>query len=469
MTCWNWTRKEWQTLLIRTAWVNAFCLGLALVVAMEFYLGASIGPVEITWREAAEAALHDWFPWMLMSPVIVALAAMFPFDRKRWRRNLLVHLAACLAVVIVDERLLTATFRPPRQWILRAAFGGPPGGGPLTVVDGFGRGPGQVMPGGPRGFGGALRPPTDGAAAGQGGISFRAVGQSNGPWVPGSNGMASLGPGTIPPPGIAAGRPMFLPMTNSWGNALHRALFRFQFAAPIYWCVVCGCWVMSHLQETRERERRSLELEARLTQANLQALKMQLQPHFLFNALNAVSSLIHDNPKAADDVVGALSQFLRMSLEVSSQNEVPLPKELEFVNRYLDIQQARFGDRLRIRREIDPDAADAAVPPLLLQPLVENSIRHGIEARESGGVVTIRIQRLGQMLRLEVCDDGGGFNGRQLLAAGQGIGLSNTKARLQALYGERHQFRLTANSPTGACATIEIPFRSIEGAAGFEP
>jgi len=258
-------------------------------------------------------------------------------------------------------------------------------------------------------------------------------------------------------------------MTNSWGNALHRALFRFQFAAPIYWCVVCGCWVMSHLQETRERERRSLELEARLTQANLQALKMQLQPHFLFNALNAVSTLIHDNPKAADDVVGALSQFLRMSLEVSSQNEVPLPKELEFVNRYLDIQQARFGDRLRIRREIDPGTADAAVPPLLLQPLVENSIRHGIEARESGGVVTIRVQRLGQMLRLEVCDDGGGFNGRQLLAAGQGIGLSNTKARLQALYGERHQFRLTANSPTGACATIEIPFRSIQGAAGFEP
>jgi LytS/YehU family sensor histidine kinase len=226
---------------------------------------------------------------------------------------------------------------------------------------------------------------------------------------------------------------------------------------------------LSHFQESRERERRALELEARLNEANLQALKMQLQPHFLFNTLNAIATLVHENPQAADDMIGSLSQFLRMCLDVSAQNEVPLQKELEFVNRYLDIQQTRFGGRLRVEREIDPRAEGAMVPPLLLQPLVENSIRHGFETRESGGVVTIRIQRREEMLRLEVCDDGGGFTGRELLARSEGIGLSNTKARLQALYGERHEFRLIANRPTGVCVHIEIPFRTKEAPAGHQP
>ncbi len=246
-------------------------------------------------------------------------------------------------------------------------------------------------------------------------------------------------------------------------------MFTIQFTAPVYWWIVCGCWALSHFQESRERERRALELEARLNQANLQALKMQLQPHFLFNTLNAIATLIHENPQAADDMIGALSQFLRMCLDVSSQNEVPLQKELEFVSRYLDIQQTRFGGRLRVQREIDPAADGAMVPPLLLQPLVENSIRHGIETRECGGLVTIRVQRHEEMLRLEVCDDGGGFSGRELLAMSEGIGLSNTKARLQALYGEGHQFRLIANTPTGARVSIEIPFRTNETPAGLQP
>ena len=399
-----WRQRVWQTLLIRTALVNAFCLGLAFLIAMDFYLSATNRPGGISWWETTARSLRQWFPWMLMSPVIVALAGIFRFDLKRWRRNLLVHLTACLLVAVADELWLTLTLPAPR--------------GPFN---GFPPMPANAMAG---------LPP-----------------------------MGGFGP--MPLPLNLAGGPLFAPANSSWREVLHRALFTIRFAAPIYWWMVCGCWALSHFQESRQRERRALELEARLTQANLQALKMQLQPHFLFNALNAISTLIHQNPKAADDMVGALSQFLRMSLDVSSQNEVPLQKELEFVNRYLDIQQTRFGVRLRIRREIDPAAADAIVPPLLLQPLVENSIRHGIETRESGGLVTIRVQRRDEMLLLEVCDDGGGFTGRQLLPVSQGIGLSNTKARLQALYGERHQFRLIANCPTGACVSMAIPFRTI--------
>jgi LytS/YehU family sensor histidine kinase len=235
-----------------------------------------------------------------------------------------------------------------------------------------------------------------------------------------------------------------------------------QFTVPIYVCIVCACWVVNHFQEASEQQRRTLELESRLTEANLQALKMQLQPHFLFNTLNAISSLIHESPTTADDMIGSLSQFLRTTLEVSSKNEVPFSRELEFVDLYLEIQQTRFGSRLRIQREIDSQSVDALVPPLILQPLVENAIRYGLEHREAGGTVTIRVLPIGGMLHLEVCDDGEGFKGGQLLAARNGVGLSNTKARLQELYGEKHQFKLVANQPAGACVIIEIPIHFVQ-------
>jgi two-component sensor histidine kinase len=262
----------------------------------------------------------------------------------------------------------------------------------------------------------------------------------------------------LPPPAGGVGFLNFRAV-NKWTQFFHLAMVRTQFTVPIYLCIICICWVINHFQETSERERRTLELETRLTQANLQALKMQLQPHFLFNTLNAISSLIHENPKVADDMVGSLSQFLRTTLDVASENEVPLRSELKFVDRYLEIQQARFGDRLRVRRELDSNAMDALVPPLILQPLVENAIRHGIESRETGGTVTIQAVREGDLLRLQIFDDGEGFKGGQLLEIQNGIGLSNTKTRLQELYGDKHQFKLTANQPAGACIKIEIPFR----------
>jgi len=244
---------------------------------------------------------------------------------------------------------------------------------------------------------------------------------------------------------------------SRWVSFLHIAVLKTQFTVPIYLCIVCVCWVIGHFQESGERERRTLELEARLTQANLQTLKMQLQPHFLFNTLNSISSLVHENPDAADGMIGSLSQFLRNTLEVSGKNEVPLREELEFVDRYLEIQETRFGDRLRVRRQIDPTVTDALVPPLILQPLVENAICHGVESRETGGTVILSAAREGDVLHLEICDDGEGLGG-QMLKAGNGIGLSNTKARLQELYGDKHRFVIAARQPTGVRVEIEIPF-----------
>jgi sensor histidine kinase YesM len=276
-----------------------------------------------------------------------------------------------------------------------------------------------------------------------------------------SNGI-SLSQGPVlssfpPPPGASFGFFGRFPPVSRWTQLLHLAVLRTQFTIPIYWCVVCICWAFNHFQESAERERRTLELEARLTDANLRALKMQLQPHFLFNTLNAISSLIHENPKVADDMIGSLSQFLRATLEVSSRNEVPLRTELEFVDRYLEIQQTRFGERLHLLREVDPGLMDALLPPLLLQPLVENAIRYGIESSVAGGTISLRAIQSASALRLEVCDSGDGLKAGQLLAAGSGVGLANTKARLQELYGDKHRFKLIASQPAGACVEIEIP------------
>jgi len=460
MNRWISGRKGWRTLWIKTAAVNAFCLAIAFVVAMEFYLDAAGGPMKVSWWRAAEGSLRHWLPWMLMSPLIVGLAEVFRFDMKKWRRNLLVHLAACLAFATVDESLLTLMLPASRGPFFGGPFAGMRGGVPGGAEADWEKHPAPPMMAGPGPFETTPRPPSQSSPFGPDGFPPRGENQSN-DMAP----MPAHDGGSQPPLRNEARGPMFAPGNASWRDALHRSMFAIQFAAPVYWWMVCGCWAWSYFQESRERERRALELETRLTQASLQALKMQLQPHFLFNALNA---LIHENPKAADDMLAALSQFLRMCLDASSQNEVPLRKELEFADRYLEIQQTRFGDRLRVQRKIDPAAADAIVPPLLLQPLVENAIRHGIETRESGGLVTIHVQRHGDMLRLEVCDDGPGFTGRDWPAIGEGIGLSNTKARLQALYGDRHLFRLMANSPAGTLARVEIPFRTMETRPSLE-
>ena len=172
-----------------------------------------------------------------------------------------------------------------------------------------------------------------------------------------------------------------------------------------------------------------------------------------------ISSLVHENPDAADGMIDSLSQLLRATLDISLEDEIPLNQELEFLDRYLEIQQTRFGDRLQIHREVDSEVRAALIPPLILQPLVENAVRYGIEPRRVGGTVTIRASRVGAVLRLEISDDGKGFSWTQLLQLGNGVGLSNTKARLQELYGPRHQFKQTLNHPTGACVKIEIPFR----------
>lgn len=218
--------------------------------------------------------------------------------------------------------------------------------------------------------------------------------------------------------------------------------------------------VLHHYRTARDRR----DLEVRLAQAQLQSLKLQLHPHFLFNALNTVTALLRTDPDAAERTLSALSETLRFSLRHAGAHEVALARELEFLHHYLGIQQIRFQHRLSVVFSVAADARQALVPSLILQPLVENAIRHGIEPRASGGRVDIGAARVDGRLRLTVSDDGVGLR-ENPSHSGHGIGLSNTRERLARMYGDSHTFELRAGETGGVAVSIEIPFRQ----AGHEP
>jgi two-component system, LytTR family, sensor kinase len=187
----------------------------------------------------------------------------------------------------------------------------------------------------------------------------------------------------------------------------------------------------------------------------LQALRYQLNPHFLFNTLNAISTLVVDKRNAeAGKMISRLSDFLRLTLDRPDVEEVPLSDEIEFARRYLEIEQVRFGDRLSVNIDVDDDAWTARVPALVLQPLVENAIRHAVAPREAGGRIEIGARVAGRAVQVWVADDGPGLNAN---GNGTGIGLANTRERLQQLYGSAHRFQLV--NGCGLRAELEIPLR----------
>jgi streptogramin lyase/two-component sensor histidine kinase len=218
---------------------------------------------------------------------------------------------------------------------------------------------------------------------------------------------------------------------------------------------VFGSLVYHFYRTYKDREKTAARLQAQLAQAELQVLKMQLQPHFLFNTMHAISSLMHKDIEAADEMMSRLGDLLRCTLESNGTQEVELQQELETLDLYLAIEQIRLGDRLRATRDIPAELMSAVVPNLILQPLFENAIRYGVSPREEGGSVDIRITRRDNMLGVTVCDDGPGI-GEQ---AREGVGLSNTRARLEQLYGTNQKFTYSNRAGGGFCVTLEIPLR----------
>jgi signal transduction histidine kinase len=247
---------------------------------------------------------------------------------------------------------------------------------------------------------------------------------------------------------------------------LTRALFGgVDYCFILYWIVTFLGQSLSHWRSLTEARVQKAELQEKLAAAQLQALQMQMHPHFLFNALNSVAELIHEDATAAERLVTELSELLRIYLRTSETQLVSLAQEVDFLRRYLEIQKLRFDDRLAVQITLATETQTAMVPSLILQPLVENAIVHGIADREHDGLVTIAAERQGASLVVRVADNGPGRGEPQRHPIQQGRGLRHTRARLEQLYGARHELSIEPVAGGGTVAAIRIPFRGERGPA----
>jgi len=252
-----------------------------------------------------------------------------------------------------------------------------------------------------------------------------------GPW------LAGLGPGIV------------------WGT----------FTGFLYYWLILGVHTafvyprMYHAERTAAAElaTRAAQLEGRLAHAQLDALRLQLQPHFLFNTLNGIAALAGADPARAQRMLARLGDLLRQTLEDDGAAEVSIERELALLAPYLDIQRMRFGDRMRFHEAVAPETRTALVPALMLQPLVENAVQHGVSRRPEGATIVLRVERCGDRLGVEVQDDGPGPSPG---APATGIGLANTRARLAQLYPGAHRVELRAVAAGGALVRVDIPFRT---------
>ena len=226
----------------------------------------------------------------------------------------------------------------------------------------------------------------------------------------------------------------------------------------IYFAMVALIHAVAYYSQFRDREVKASRLEAQLVMAHLEVLKMQLHPHFLFNTLNAISALMHRDVDAADRMISLLSDLLRLALDDDQRHQVPLGEETEFLERYLAIERIRFRDRLQVCIDVEPACTQAQVPRLILQPLAENAIGHGIAMRSAAGKVSIEARRKGRRLEVRVSDDGPGITDVDSLQ--EGVGLGNTRARLEQIYGEDHRFELLEADIGGLEVFLDIPFET---------
>lgn len=347
-------------------WWGRYLLGLCfwtllgLSFASQFYISSAKAGLDVSWKQAVNFALADWYVFALLSIPVVHLARRFRFEGGNWGRSFAVH--------AVGSVVFSAAYMVLRAWV------------------------GQW--------------------------------QSQAPF-----------------------QDLFRPLlVKTW-----------HFNLLIYWGIVVVSHAFAYYRKYRERELRASELEKRLVQAKLQALQMQLNPHFLFNTLHSISSLMHKDVEAADKMIARLSDLLRAALAGADTQEVSLQQELKLLQLYLSIEQIRFGNRLTVKMDVAPNTLEAQVPNLVLQPLVENAIRHGIEPRARPGCIELRAQRQDDRLSLVVSDDGAGVGANGTIK--EGVGLSNTRARLRELYGAAHRFELARGEAGGVRVELSIPFR----------
>jgi len=241
----------------------------------------------------------------------------------------------------------------------------------------------------------------------------------------------------------------------------YRAYFAFGFYIDliIALLIVIAVHALLYYQNFRASELAQSSLKTQLAQAQLRALKMQLHPHFLFNTLHSISSLVLEDPPKANSMIARLGDFLRLTVDNSEHQLVTLKEETEFLRCYLDIEQVRFGDRLTVAFELEPQTLSAQVPHLILQPVVENAIQHAIAPRAAQGHINIEAKRLNSLLRVAISDSGPGISSNANSLGKKGVGLSNVRSRLQQIYGPDYRFELMNAGDGGLTVVMEIPFQ----------
>ena len=240
-------------------------------------------------------------------------------------------------------------------------------------------------------------------------------------------------------------------------STLINYLWQLDWLVMTYLFLIGLAYALAYRRESEARALNTSQLETRLVEAQLQSLQRQLHPHFLFNTLNTIAGLIRTDPDGADAMIDRLGDLLRMTLHKSGIQEVSLKEELEVLQKYVEIERTRFGNRLTVDMHVQPETLDARVPSLVLQPLVENAIRHGIAPNARPGWLAVHAERDAGELVLQVLDSGDGLPPDRLMALNRGVGLDNTRARLSHLYRERYEFTFS-NLERGFCVTIRIPF-----------
>jgi len=408
-------------------------------------------------QPSAVEKLHGWYksdngfqrmyPWVLFGPYVMLVAWYFPLERGRVGLSLPVNLATLLAFLgachLIDVR----------TWVSKAS---------IVIVKSHVAGPGhetnlvqlQITKAGP----GDLAWESTNRLALPHALPPALFPKGADPAL--TNFVSKFSEDFGPP----------LPARNFSQFSLWSALLDFL----AYGAVLGFTHSIHFYRRFREREHRALVLETNLAHARLDTLRAQLQPHFLFNSLNAIAALLRRDPRLAEATLVSLSELLRLALSRSKTQEVALRDELEFVQRYLDIQRTRFGDKLRVEQDLAPETLECSVPTLLLQPLVENAIRHGIEPAERPGTVRLTAQKRNGRLSLTVEDDGVGLatpdranlpenssSSGAPVPAKNGIGLANLRARLATLYGADQELEASPRPEGGFVVRIELPWRPV--------
>jgi two-component system LytT family sensor kinase len=242
-----------------------------------------------------------------------------------------------------------------------------------------------------------------------------------------------------------------------------RYLMELPIDVILYTLFVSGVWLFDRLAAEREAALQAAQLESQLRQAQLQGLRLQLQPHFLFNALNTISSTMYEDPRAADTMLSRLAELLRVSLKTTQAQEVPLATEIESLEHYIALLRARFGDRLLLQIDVEDGLGQALAPSLILQPLIENAVRHGNLSRVGTGRIAVRACAIGERVRVEVQDDGQGPEEGSDVTS-KGLGIPATVQRLRLLYGAAQRFELDMVPGTGFVVRMEWPRRDADPA-----